>query len=154
LHFQGTLDIAAPRERVWQFVTDPLAVSTCAPDVQSVDVIDPKNFKLVIRAGVGPIRSVFKLDVVFTNLIAPGRATVRARGQAPGSAVEMLSAMDLFEHEPDRTTMQWESDVTVTGLIAQVGARLMQGTADKLTQQVFACIKSKLESPTAAGASA
>ena len=152
MRFEGTLDIGAPRERVWQFVTDPLAVSTCAPDVQSVQVIDPKHFKLVVRAGVGPIRATFNLDVVFTELTAPARANVRARGQAPGSAVEMLSAMDLFEHEPDRTTMQWSSDVTVTGLIAQVGARLMEGTADKLTQQVFACIKSKLESPATAGA--
>ena len=145
MHFEGKLDIGAPRERVWQFVTDPLAVSACAPDVQSVDVIDPKHFKIVVRAGVGPIRATFNLDVVFTDLVAPGRATVRARGQAPGSAVEMVSAMDLFAHEPERTTMQWESDVTVSGTIAQVGARLMQGTADKITQQVFACIKSKLE---------
>lgn len=151
MHFEGKLDIGAPRERVWQFVTDPLAVSTCAPDVQSVEVIDPKHFKLVVRAGVGPIRATFNLDVVFTELTAPGRATVRARGQAPGSAVEMLSAMDLFEHQPDRTTMQWSSDVTVIGTIAQVGARLMQGTADKLTKQVFACIKSKLETLAATG---
>ncbi len=145
MRFEGTLDIAAPRERVWQFVTDPLAVSGCAPDVQSVEVIDPKHFKIVARAGVGPIRATFNLDVVFTELAAPERANIRARGQAPGSAVEMLSAMALSAPSPDRTTMQWSSDVTVTGTIAQVGARLMQGTADKLTKQVFACIKSKLE---------
>jgi carbon monoxide dehydrogenase subunit G len=41
--------------------------------------------------------------------------------------------------------MTWASDVVVSGLIAQVGARLMQGAADKITQQVFACIKTKLE---------
>ncbi len=151
MRFEGKLDIAAPRERVWQFVTDPLAVTTCAPDVQSVELIDPKHFKVVVRAGVGPIRATFNLDVVFTDLVAPGHASVRARGQAPGSAVEMLSAMDLSEGGPGHTTMQWSSDVTVTGTIAQVGARLMQGTADKLTQQIFTCIKSKLESTAAAG---
>ncbi|HZP97099.1 MAG TPA: carbon monoxide dehydrogenase subunit G [Candidatus Limnocylindria bacterium] len=151
MRFQGALDIAAPRERVWQFVTDPLAVSVCAPDVQSVDVIDPKQFKIVVRAGVGPIRATFNLDVVFSELTAPERASVRARGQAPGSAVEMLSTMDLVEHGPERTTLRWASDVTVTGTIAQVGARLMQGTADKITQQVFTCIKSKLEAPAATG---
>jgi len=145
LRFEGTLEIAAPRERVWQFVTDPLAVSKCAPDVQSVDVIDPRHFKIVARAGVGPIRATFNLDVVFTELVSPERAIVRARGQAPGSAVEMLSTMALAAAPGDRTAMEWSSDVTVTGTIAQVGARLMQGTADKLTKQVFACIKSTLE---------
>ena len=145
MRFQGTLDIAAPRERVWAFVTDPKAVSACAPDVQSLEVLDPEHFKLVIRAGVGPIRATFNLDVVFTELTAPTRATVRARGQAPGSAVEMLSTMALSAPAPGRTTMDWTSDVTISGTIAQMGARLMQGTADKITQQVFACIKTKLE---------
>ena len=145
MRFQGTSDIAAPRERVWAFVTDPKAVSACAPDVQSIEVLDPEHFKLVVRAGLGPIRATFNLDVVFTELLAPARANVRARGQAPGSAVEMLSSMELDAPSPDRTTLRWTSDVTVSGTIAQMGARLMQGTADKLTQQVFTCIKASLE---------
>ena len=145
MHFQGTLDIAAPRERVWAFVTDPKAVSACAPDVQSIEVLDPTHFKLVARAGVGPIRATFNLDDVFTELTPPARANVRARGQAPGSAVEMLNTMELDSPSPDRTTLRWTSDVTISGTIAQMGARLMQGAADKMTQQVFACIKAKLE---------
>jgi carbon monoxide dehydrogenase subunit G len=48
--------------------------------------------------------------------------------------------------------MAWASDVNVSGMIASVGARLMQGAADKITQQVFACIKRTLEVPAAAGA--
>ena len=45
--------------------------------------------------------------------------------------------------------LDWSSEVTVSGMIQQVGARLMQGAADKITQQVFACIKAKLEAPVA-----
>jgi carbon monoxide dehydrogenase subunit G len=75
---------------------------------------------------------------------------VLARGQAPGSAVEMVSNMDLAEFDETRTIMEWSSEVTVSGMIQQVGARLMQGAADKITQQVFACIKAKLEAPVTA----
>ena len=152
MHFEGTADIGAPRERVWAFVTDPERVSRCGPDVQRVDVIDPTHFKVVARAGVGPIRTTFALDVVFTELRAPDHASVRARGQAPGSAVEMTNTLDLSEPTSGRTTLRWASDVTVSGMIASVGARLMQGAADKITQQVFACIKEQLEAPTGATA--
>lgn len=145
MRFEGTLDIAAPRDRVWAFVTDPKAVSECAPDVQSIEVLDPAHFKLVVRAGVGPIRATFNLDIVFTELTAPEKAVVRVRGQAPGSAVEMLNTMELSSPAPERSSMRWASDVNVSGTIAQMGARLMQGTADRMTQQVFACIKAKLE---------
>lgn len=150
MHFEGIADIGAPRERVWAFVTDAEKVSRCGPDVQRVDVIDPTHFKIVTRAGVGPIRTTFTLDVVFAELRAPEHAAVRARGQAPGSAVEMTNTLDLADAAPGRTVLRWASDVTVSGKIASVGARLMQGAADKVTQQVFACIKEQLEAPTTA----
>jgi len=147
--FEGTLDIAAPRERVWAFLTDPQQVTACAPDVQSLEVRDATHFKVVVRAGVGPVKATFAMNVEFLDLEAPERATVQARGQAPGSAVDMRNTLELSANG-ERTTMRWTSEVTVNGLIANVGARLMQGAADKTTQQVFACIKEKLEHPASA----
>ena len=52
MRFEGTLDIAAPRDRVWSFLTDPKQVTTCAPDVQSLDVTDIANGYRAIRASV------------------------------------------------------------------------------------------------------
>ena len=150
MRFEGKLDIDAPRDRVWSFLTDPSQVTTCAPDVQSLEVTDPRHFKVVVRAGVGPIKGTFSMNVEFTELQEPGHASVVARGQAPGSAVEMVSNMDLAEFDETHTIMEWSSEVTVSGMIQQVGARLMQGAADKITQQVFACIKAKLEAPVTA----
>jgi len=150
MRFEGKLDIDAPRDRVWSFLTDPAQVTTCAPDVQSLQVTDPRHFKVVVRAGVGPIKGTFSMNVEFTELQEPSHASVVARGQAPGSAVELVSNMDLAEFDETHTLMEWSSEVTVSGMIQQVGARLMQGAADKITQQVFACIKAKLEAPVTA----
>jgi carbon monoxide dehydrogenase subunit G len=145
MHFDGQLDIAAPRDRVWAFVTDPQRVARCGPDVQRVEVVDPTHFKVVARAGIGPIRSTFALDVEFTETRPAEHAAVRTRGQAPGSAVEMTSTLDLADAATGRTTLTWTSDVSVSGKIASVGARLLQNAADKITQQIFACIKQELE---------
>jgi uncharacterized protein len=147
VRFEGTFAVAAPKGRVWAFITDPKAVTGCAPDVQSVEVDDPTHFRVVVRAGVGPIRAVFKMNVEFTELRAQEHLTVLAHGQAPGSAVEMRTTIDLEGDRP--TTLRWSSDVTTSGLIANVGARFMQSTADKLTQQVFECVRTKLEAPVA-----
>ena len=57
--------------------------------------------------------------------------------------------MNLAEFDETHTMMEWSSEVTVSGMIQQVGARLIQGAADKITQQLFACIKAKLEAPVA-----
>jgi carbon monoxide dehydrogenase subunit G len=152
MRFEGTLDIDAPRERVWSFLTDPGQVATCAPDLQTLEITDPHHFKVVVRAGVGPIKGTFSMNVQFLELDRPKHAAVLARGQGPGSAVEMVSTMDLAEFDETRTMMAWSCDVSVAGLIQQVGARLMQGAADKITQQIFSCIKAKLEAPIRSGA--
>jgi len=75
----------------------------------------------------------------------PSHATIVARGSAPGSAVDATARMDLREGAPGVTVLDWTADVTITGAIAGVGARLIEGTSTKMIGQTFDCIRSKLE---------
>jgi len=147
MRFQGDVTIEAPRERVWAFLTDPNQAAQCAPDVQSVQVQDDQRFTVVARAGVGPIKGTFTFAVTWLEREEPECARVQARGKIPGSAVDMETTMLLSEAGPTSTLLHWEADVSVKGTIASVGARLIQGAADKITRDLFACIKSKLEAP-------
>jgi carbon monoxide dehydrogenase subunit G len=72
---------------------------------------------------------------------------VKGRGKAPGSAVEMSGDMHLTALDDNQTTMDWRAIVNVSGTIASVGARLLQGTAEKLTGQFFDCLKTRLQAP-------
>jgi carbon monoxide dehydrogenase subunit G len=53
--------------------------------------------------------------------------------------------MQLIMVDEESTTMDWQAQVVVSGTIASVGARMLNGTAEKLTGQFFACLKVKLE---------
>jgi uncharacterized protein len=143
MRFEGTFKVAAPKDRVWAFITDPKQVTPCAPDVRSVEVDDPTHFRVVVRAGLGPIRATFKMSVEFTDQRREEHLAVVAKGQAPGSAVEMRTTIDLEGDHP--TTLRWASDVTVEGIIANMGERFMPSVADKMTKQIFECIRAKLE---------
>jgi carbon monoxide dehydrogenase subunit G len=149
MRFQGDVTIQAPRQRAWEFLTDPHQVTQCAPDVQSLQIVDNERFTVVVRAGVGPVKGTFSFNVTWLERQAPERARVQARGKVPGSAVDMETVMTLAEADADRTDLHWEADVTIRGVIASVGGRLIQGAADKITQQLFACVKSRLEMPAA-----
>jgi carbon monoxide dehydrogenase subunit G len=146
--FRGTTAIDAPRERVYAFLTDPMQVTQCGPDVQHVEVIDDERFKVRAGIGIGPVRATFLLDVVWQERVAPESATARAKGSAPGSGVTLTARMMLAE-TPTGTSLDWQVDTVVTGTIASVGARLLQGAADRIAGQVFACVKQKLEAPAA-----
>jgi len=145
MHFEGTVQINAPRDRVWAFVIDPNQVGHCGPGVESIEVIDGTHFKATAKVGVGFISARFVVNLEFVDLDAPNAATIKAHGQAPGNAVDADARMELSDADGGGTTMDWSAEVNIAGTIASVGARLIEGTANKMIGQTFDCMRTKLE---------
>lgn len=146
MNFSGTVVVRAPRDKVWAFVVDPKQVGSCGPGVESIEQLDDTHFKAIAKVGVGFISARFAGDIELAEQAPPDRAVIKARGQAPGSAVDATATMSLKDGEEAGTTiMDWVADVAISGTIASVGARLIEGTANKLIGQTFDCIRAKLE---------
>ena len=145
MRFEGSVEIAAPRDRVWAFVTDPNQVGQCGPGVESIEVIDDTHFKATAKVGIGFISAKFNVNMEFAELQPPDHATIKAHGQAPGSAVDATAQMRLSDGASGGTVMDWEADVNLSGTLASVGARMIDGTANKMIGQTFECMKAKLE---------
>lgn len=146
MKFEGTVTIAAPKDKAWAFLMDPEQVGPCGPGVESIDIIDETHFKAKAKVGVGFIKAHFTIAMEMADLRPTDHATVKAHGQAPGSAVDATAQMDLRDGEAAGTTvMDWSADVNISGTLASVGARMIEGTAHKMIGQTFECIKAKLE---------
>jgi carbon monoxide dehydrogenase subunit G len=145
MQFSGTVSIAAPRDRVWAFLMDPNQVGSCGPGVESIEVIDEDHFKAKAKVGIGFISARFVVDMTVAERTEPDLAILKAHGQAPGSAVDATADMRLSGPAEGPTTMDWSADVAIAGTIASVGARLIEGTANKMIGQTFDCIRAKLE---------
>jgi carbon monoxide dehydrogenase subunit G len=145
MKFEGSVDIAAPRDAVWAFVIDPQQVGQCGPGVESIEVIDDTHFKAVAKVGIGFISARFVVNMEMAEQEAPNRAVIKAHGQAPGSAVDATAAMSLSDGADGGTRMDWNADVAIAGSLASLGARLIEGTANKMIGQTFDCMKQKLE---------
>jgi uncharacterized protein len=146
MKFSGTVDINAPRDRVWAFLMDPDQVGPCGPGVESIEVVDADHFKAKAKVGIGFISARFNIDMEIAERDEPNQAVIKAHGQAPGSAVDATATMALRDGENGGTAMDWGADVLIGGTLASVGARLIEGTANKMIGQTFECIRSKLES--------
>ena len=144
MRFSGIERIPASRQSVWQFLTTPDAVAQCVPDVEGLEVVDPSRFKATVKAGIGPVRGKFGFDVTWQELTEPSRARMTAQGKTGGSAVTVDSTMDLADASEEQTDLTWSADVVVHGMIASVGARLLDGFAKKQAEHFFSCIRNKL----------
>ncbi|HMH54824.1 MAG TPA: carbon monoxide dehydrogenase subunit G [Gemmatimonadales bacterium] len=137
LEFSGSPAIAAPRERVWERLMDPHFVARSAPGVESVEAVDPTHFKVISGFGVGSIRVRFTMDVELFDIDAGKSAKMRVRGKAPGSAIDVVSKLQVDDAGSGGTQLNWSATSEVSGTVANVGARLMEGTARKLTEQFW-----------------
>ena len=151
LQFSGAPEIATTRQHLWQRMMDPQFVAASAPGVESVERIDPTHFKVVSAFGVGAIKVRFRLDVELFDVVEKESAKMRARGKAPGSNVDVVAGMAIRELGPNRMQLEWTADSDVSGTIASVGARLLEGTARKLTEQFWtdSARRVQAESPAA-----
>ena len=83
MHFEGTVEIAAPRPKVWAFVIDPVEAGSCGPGVESVEASDATHFKARAKVGIGFINARFVLDgqivTVTESRLPRSRPTARPR---------------------------------------------------------------------------
>ena len=151
MDFSGTQTIAAPIEKVWAYLLDVHKVAACVPGFQSLEELGEEHWKAVVAVGVGPVKAKFTLDVTRPEKHEPDLMVVQGRGKAPGSTVDLSGRMNLSAIDAEHTRMDWTAQVTVSGTIASVGARLLHQTAEKLTGQFFECLKTKLQTAETAG---
>jgi uncharacterized protein len=137
LLFSGDPVITASPQKVWQKLLDPDFVAASAPGVESVEALDQTHFKVVSAFGVGSVKVRFKLDVELFDIVEGRSLKMRARGKAPGSAVDVVSELRLEDLGDGKSRLNWSATSEVSGTVASVGARLLEGTARKLTEQFW-----------------
>jgi len=146
MHYEGIVNIHAPRRKVWEYLTNAEFVTQCAPGVKDMEVVVPsEKYIAVASVGFGAVVVEFKTDVEFQELREPEYAKVKARGKAPGSAVDATSEMILSNSKNSVTELKWTADIVVSGKIASVASRMMGSITKKLTAKFFDCVKEQIE---------
>ncbi len=145
MEFSGSQTIAVPLQKVWAYLADVDKVAHCAPGFQSLEELGPEHWKAVVALSIGPLKAKFNLDMTRPEMREPDLMMVKARGKAPGSAVDLAGTMNLSAVGEQETKMDWNANVTVSGTLASMGARLMSSTSEKLTNQFFSCLKANLQ---------
>ena len=144
MEFTGTVEIKAPRQDVWDLLLDFERLATCGPGVQSIEKVDATHANVRAKIGVGFMTMGFTIELELVETDEPNRAVIRATGAAPGNQVEANGQMRLSGPAEGPTTMDYSATVELFGSLAGVGSRMIEGTAGKLIDQTFDCVRAKL----------
>ena len=148
----GSLEIAAPPQKVWEALLDPEVLRAVIPGCHELEATAENQYRAQVTLGVGPVRGRFDARVSLADLEPPSAATLSGGiagplGQASGGGRVRLSAAG------EGTRIDYDYTVDVSGKAAAVGARMMKSAADIVIAQFFRRLGGKLGGgPATAGA--
>ncbi|MEM7120806.1 MAG: carbon monoxide dehydrogenase subunit G [Pseudomonadota bacterium] len=138
MEFAGEYTINATRERVWDALNDPEILKQAIPGCQEIEKQSPTEMTATIKSKIGPVQATFKGAVTLSNLNPPEGYTIAGEGKGGVAGFAKGSAdVTLSDADGGGTLLRYQATGQVGGKIAQVGARLVEGTGKKLADEFF-----------------
>ena len=144
----GRNTIAAPRQQVWDAINNPAVLARTLPGCESLEVVDDGAYKATVTAGVASIRGTYTGHVALSDRQEPSSFTLAAQGA--GSAGTIGADVDvLLEDDGDATTVVWDAEAVVGGMIGGVGQRMLVGVSQRMAGEFFDNVERDILGPTA-----
>jgi hypothetical protein len=133
----GEYRIPAPRDKVWAALNDPEILKASIPGCQSLERVSEREFTARVIAKVGPVKSTFNGHVVLDNINAPESYTISGEGKGGAAGFAKGGADVRLAEDGDATLLRYAAKADVGGKLAQLGSRLIDGTAKKMADEFF-----------------
>ena len=142
----GEYRIQAARQQVWDALNDPDVLKACIPGCDSVEKTSDTAFSAKVTAKVGPVKAKFAGDVTLSNMNPPESYTITGEGKGGAAGFAKGGADVHLTEDGDATVLNYTVQANVGGKLAQLGARLIQGTARKMADDFFGRFSELVES--------
>ena len=149
--------VAVPVEDAWRILTDVERIAPCLPGAQ-LQELEGDTSRGIVKVKVGPIQAQFKGQANFIErddvahkvvLKGEGRDTT-GKGNAAAVITAEMTAVDASS-----TSVTVNTDLSVTGKVAQFGRGAMADISDKLLAQFVVNLNTLIaEQPATAAAPA
>lgn len=144
MEINGSQNIGAPRQKVWDALNDPVVLKQCLPGCESVERINPEEFVVVIAAAIGPLRARFKGRLTMAEAKPPESCVMAFEGQGGGVGFGKGSSTVALAETEDGTSLSYTANAQVGGKLAQVGSRLIDSVARKMADDFFVALRRQL----------
>ncbi|MDG2420567.1 MAG: carbon monoxide dehydrogenase subunit G [Gammaproteobacteria bacterium] len=129
--------VAASREQVWAALNNTEILKNSMPGCESFEATGENTFEAKITAKVGPVKAKFKFNVELTEIRPPHGYIIMGEGQGGVAGFAKGSAKVELSEDGNETILAYNVKANVGGKLAQLGARLIDGTAKKMADEFF-----------------
>lgn len=149
MKIEGTHQLNASREHVYELLVDPDVLQRCIPGCERLEKTEADTYSATIRAGVGAIKGVFTGAVKLEDMRPPEHYRIIVSGKGAPGFLKGSGDLDL-EAQGAGTLIKYTGDLQLGGTIASVGQRMIQGTAKMMASQFFTALEAEAQTEVGA----
>lgn len=147
MELSDTRIIAADRATVWAHLNNPETLAACIPGCEELTGSAEDGFQAVVKQKVGPVKATFKGAVTLSEVDTPNGYKISGEGKGGVAGFAKGGANVTLRDVEDGTELSYEVEAKVGGKIAQLGSRLIDGFAKKMTAKFFENFQEIVEKP-------
>ena len=150
MEISGEYPIKAPRTVVWAALNDPDVLKSVIAGCEEL-VRDGDGFTATVVAKVGPVKAKFGGRITLSDLDPPNGYTITGEGQGGAAGFAKGSAkVALTDDGSGGTILKYTAGAQIGGKLAQIGSRLIEGTAKKMADDFFSAFSTAVASQSQA----
>ena len=146
MEMSGEQLIPASQAATWAALNDPEILKACVPGCESIEKTAENEYVVLMTARIGPVSAKFKGKLALSDLDPPNSYSLAFEGQGGvagfgkgGTKVQLLP-------EGGNTKLTYQVKANVGGKLAQIGSRLVDAAAKKLSEEFFNAFTAKVAS--------
>lgn len=133
----GEVQLASPREVVWAKLNDPEVLKASIPGCEEMERTEDNGFRATVKVKVGPVSARFKGKVTLSDLDPPNGYKINGEGEGGVAGFAKGGAAVKLAEKDGGTLLIYDVEAQIGGKLAQLGQRLINGTAKKLADEFF-----------------
>ena len=154
MEMTGERTIAAPRARVWEALNDPAVLQATIPGCKELAKTSDTTFEATVVQKVGPVKATFKGAVELSDIVEGESYRIDGEGKGGVAGFANGGADVRLEDVEGGTRLVYAVNAKVGGKLAQIGSRLIDSFASKLSEDFFTRFQEQVEGPAAETADA
>jgi carbon monoxide dehydrogenase subunit G len=142
----GEVQLSASRETVWKKLNDPEVLKACIPGCEELEQTEESGFRAVAKMKVGPVSARFKGRVTLSDLDPPKGYKITGEGEGGVAGFAKGGATVTLDDKDGGTLLTYNVEAQIGGKLAQLGQRLILGSAKKLADEFFSNFAKQMQS--------
>ena len=147
VNLSGSETINVPPQTLWDAVIDPATLQKAVPGCRDMRAVGEANYIMTLDLKVAAVSGSFEGKIALSDMSPPHSCTINLSGEGSLGTGTGSATVTIADAGNGKSTISYDVDGDVGGLVAGVGQRVLIGVAKHLTRQFFTALKVHFASP-------